>query len=305
MLAIQLIFPIISIFNIYILKNKKSIQQIALGYSIQSQIQSQIIKILFDNNTSLFQFQFFNFFAIDGLSLWLILLINIQMPIVILSVYKSSDKNQKIQIIFIGFWSVAVFIVKNIILFYISFEGVQIPLYFQITQYGSRNRKVHASYMFFIYTLFGSLFQFFAQIGLYIENGTGNYEIQLTQNFNLPHEYFLWFAFFICFAIKQPIVGFHTWLLAAHVESPTAGSVILAAILQKMGSYGQIRYSISLFPTATIYFRPFIMIICIISILYSALAALSQSDMKLIIAYSSVSHMGTATIGLFSNDIKP
>lgn len=241
-----------------------------------------------------------------------------QMPIVILSVYKSvagvnivggesslALKQILILLVFIGFWSIAVFLVQNILLFYISFEGALLPMYFLIIHYGSRNKKLHASYMFFLYTLAGSQCLFLGLLGLYLENGTGDYQVLLMNRNSIEattYEYILWVAFFICFSIKLPIVGFHGWLLAAHVEAPTSASVILAAILLKMGSYGLLRYSLPLFPQATEYFRPFVLVICLLSILYSSIAALSQSDMKMIIAYSSIGHMGTATLGLFSND---
>lgn len=327
MLTTLLIQPIISIQSIQIQRDSRSVQQIGLGYSILSLMQTQILMIQFDNNNaSMFQFQTEGSLislGIDGISQWLIWQVNMLMPIVIQSVYKDiptqvivngryalsnpvhTQQLMQIQLIFIGFWSVAVFMVQNILQFYISFEGVLIPLYYIITQYGSRNKKVHASYMFFIYTLLGSLFQFMAQLGLYLDYGTGDYQIQQMSRSALEpstYEYIQWIAFFICFAIKLPIVGFHGWLLSAHVESPTSGSVLQAAVLQKMGSYGLQRYSIPLFPVATEYFRPIIYVICIISIQYSSISAQSQSDMKIVIAYSSIGHMGTATLGLFSND---
>jgi NADH-quinone oxidoreductase subunit M len=307
--------------TIYFLKESRTILLVALVYSILSLLQTYHIMLLFDTeNASLFQFQEISgLIAIDGISLWLVWLVNMLMPIVILSVYKSvagvnviggqsslALKQILILLIFIGFWSIAVFLVQNILLFYISFEGALLPMYFLIIHYGSRNRKIHASYMFFIYTLAGSLCLFLALLGLYIENGTGDYQILLMNRNSLTdtttYEHILWIAFFICFSIKLPIVGFHGWLLAAHVEAPTSASVILAAILLKMGSYGLLRYSIPLFPYATEYFRPFVLVICLLSILYSSIAALSQADMKIVIAYSSIGHMGTATLGLFSND---
>lgn len=321
MLSILLVLPIQSMFTIYFQRDSRTILLVALIYSIQSLQQTYNIMQQFDTeNASLFQFQEINGqIGIDGISQWQIWQVNMLMPIVIQSVYKSvagvniiggesnlAQKQIQIQLIFIGFWSIAVFTVQNILLFYISFEGALQPMYFLIIHYGSRNRKIHASYMFFIYTLLGSLCLFLALLGLYIENGTGDYQILLMNRNSIIdsgiYENQMWIAFFICFSIKLPIIGFHGWLLAAHVEAPTSASVILAAILLKMGSYGLQRYSIPLFPYATEYFRPFVLVICILSIIYSSIAALSQSDMKIIIAYSSIGHMGTATLGLFSND---
>nr|YP_009659061.1 NADH dehydrogenase subunit 4 [Chytriomyces confervae]QCQ69059.1 NADH dehydrogenase subunit 4 [Chytriomyces confervae] len=331
MLSILLVLPLLSMLTISLLNSARSILLVALVYSILSLLHTYNLMLLFDSeSSSLFQMQstgpIEGLLAIDGISLWLIWLVNMLMPIVILSVYKSvaglnvnvvssrvsdegimasSIKQMLILLIFIGFWSVAVFLVQNILLFYISFEGALIPMYFLILHYGSRNKKIHASYMFFIYTLAGSLCLFLALLGLYLENGTGDYQILLMNRNSIEptsYELILWMAFFICFSIKLPIIGFHGWLLAAHVEAPTSASVILAAILLKMGSYGLIRYNIPLFPFATEYFRPFVVVLCVLGILYSSIAALSQSDMKIIIAYSSIGHMGTATLGLFSND---
>ena len=208
-------------------------------------------------------------------------------------------------IIIISFWSNAVFIVLDILWFYISFEAVQQPMYYLITNYGSRSKTqgVHASYMFVIYTQFGSQFLFIGLLTQYIQSGSFNYEILCTLPIDSSYQYILWISFFICFAVKQPIIPFHIWLLTAHVEGSTAASVILAAILQKFGSYGQIRYNIALFPIATQLFQPFIWTQAILSILYSSIAALSQIDMKLIIAYSSIGHVGTTVQGLFSNDL--
>lgn len=175
-------------------------------------------------------------------------------------------------------------------------------MFFLIGFYGGRNRKIHAAYQFFLYTLFGSLFLFQALIVLYLETGTTDYQVLLTIPISQNRQYFLWLAFFISLAIKIPMQPVHQWLPEAHVEAPTAASVILAAILLKQGSYGFIRYSIPLFPDASTYFTPLVCTMCIIGIIYSSVACLAQTDMKKIIAYSSIGHMNTATIALFTND---
>ena len=313
MLTIQQIQPIQAIIMIgserCVEGSRSDMVQIGIGMSIQGQIQSTIIMIQFDPNIDGFQFIGQNGkIGIDGMSLWQIWQVNMQMPIIILSIPTYSSNNYKIFVILcflLNFWSIAVFIVLDLLWFYISFEGVLIPMYFQIQTFGSRNRTkaIHASYMQLLYTLFGSQFLFIAQQGQYQVSGSMNYQIITTIPIKLSYQIPLWIAFFICFAIKLPQVPFHIWLLSAHVESPTAGSVIQAAILQKLGSYGQVRYSQTIQNEASNLFRPFIYTIAIISILYTSISALSQIDLKLIIAYSSVGHVGTTLLGLFSNDL--
>ncbi len=193
--------------------------------------------------------------------------------------------------------------VLDLLLFYISFEAILLPMFFLIGYYGSRDRKIEANNLFFLYTIFGSLFLLLSIIILILNTGTSDYEILLTMPINENQQLILWFGFFIALAIKMPMFPFHIWLPMAHTEAPTEGSVILAAILLKLGTYGFIRYSIPLFPYATAYFSPFIIMMAIIGVLYSCLAALSLIDLKQIIAYSSIGHMNVSIIGLFSNDL--
>ena len=202
-------------------------------------------------------------------------------------------KHKISQIQFISLWSINVFTVDNLILFYISYEGVLIPMYYLI-YYGSSNRKISASTYFIIYTLSGSLLILISILGQQIEHGTGYYDIL---QYDQGNNQIMWCTFFICFVVKQPIYGYHLWLIRAHVESPTAGSVLLAAIQLKLGSYGLIILTIPILPYDSAYLRPLIVVLSIISITYSTLAAFTQGDIKIIIAYSSIVHMGTATLG--------
>jgi proton-translocating NADH-quinone oxidoreductase chain M len=307
MLTILLIVPIIAIINIYI--SKRDSWRIGLIYSIINFIHTTYLIHIFDPLTSQFQYQYMTTYVtlgVDGISIWLIWLTNILMPILILSSYKSIKimiKPYLYNIFLINFWSIAVFMVLDLLYFYISFEAVLIPMFYLIGYYGSRNKKLSALYQFFLYTLFGSLFLLISIIFIYYLTGSTDYQIILTIPFTYNIQLILWLGFFLSFAIKVPMIPFHIWLPLAHTEGNTGASVILAAILLKLGTYGFIRFSIPLFPDACEYYLPFIAIIAIIGIIYSCISALSLIDLKQIIAYSSIAHMNVSIIGLFTNNI--
>jgi len=198
---------------------------------------------------------------------------------------------------------ILVFCVRDLLLFYIFFESVLIPMFIIIGVWGSRERKVRASYMFFLYTLFGSVLMLISILFIYFKTGTTDYETLLTVNFTTIEQRFIWLAFFASFASKIPMLPVHIWLPEAHVEAPTAGSVVLAGILLKLGSYGFLRFSLPLLPEASFYFTPFIFALSILGVIYPSLTAIRQTDLKRIIAYTSVAHMNLVMIGLFSANV--
>lgn len=276
---------------------------VALWGSILNWIHTNWIQLLFDPSVGMNQVS--GLLGIDGISQWQIWLVNMLQPIIIMSLWHQSQlRMMLIFVIQVVFWSIAVFMVLDIQQFYISFEGSLIPMYFQIIYFGSRNKKIHASQSFMLFTLTGSLFLFLAILSLWIQYGTTNYQLIRTQSPSGSDEIqqYCYQAFLIAFIIKLPLVPFHTWLIVTHTESPTVGSVIQAAIQQKMGSYGQIRYCIPLFPSAHLLLQPLILCQCVISIIYTSIAAISQIDIKQIIAYSSIGHQATATQGMYSNE---
>jgi proton-translocating NADH-quinone oxidoreductase chain M len=278
---------------------------------------SLFLWILFDKSNANFQYLFqipwisqFNlyfFLGLDGISLFFIILTTFLTPICLLISYESITKNVKefcILFFIIEFCLIIYFSTLDLIMFYIFFESVLIPMFLIIGIWGSRERKIKASYMFFIYTLAGSLFMFIAILHIFLTIGTTDYQLLYYCNFNLTYEKLYWLAFFLSFAVKVPMLPFHLWLPEAHVEAPTSGSVLLAGILLKLGSYGMIRFLIPLFPKASIYFAPYVFILCLISITYASLTAIRQMDLKKIIAYASVAHMNFIVMGLFSFTIQ-
>ena len=194
---------------------------------------------------------------------------------------------------------IGVFCALDLVLFYLFFEGGLIPMFLIIGIWGGK-RRVYASFKFFLYTLVGSLLMLLAILAMYGFAGTTDITVLLKTDFPKQMQFWLWLAFFASFAVKMPMWPVHTWLPDAHVEAPTAGSVILAAILLKMGGYGFIRFSLPMFPDASAYFAPLVFALSVIAIVYTSLVALVQEDIKKLIAYSSVAHMGFVTMGLFT-----
>lgn len=239
--------------------------------------------------------------GVDGISLLLVALTALLMPIVLVAsgAIQMRVRSYLITFLILETMMMGTFCATDIFLFYLFFEGVLIPMFLIIGIWGGENR-VYSTFKFFLYTLLGSIFSLIAIIAIYLTVGSTSFEAAVTHNFSFDMQVWLWIAFFASFAIKVPMWPFHTWLPFAHVEAPTAGSVILAAVLLKMGGYGFVRFSLPMFTEASIYFAPFMYALSIIAVIYTSLVAFVQQDMKKLIAYSSIAHMGFVTFGIFT-----
>ncbi len=244
--------------------------------------------------------------GVDGISLWFVLLSTFLTPVCILSsmgAVETRVKEYMIAFLVLETMMVGMFCAVDMILFYLFFEGVLIPMFIIIGVWGGA-RRVYAAFKFFLYTLLGSVLMLIAMLAMYLQAGTSDIgeliHFAMTSGFAKDMQIWLWLAFFASFAVKVPMWPVHTWLPDAHVEAPTAGSVILAGVLLKMGAYGFLRFSVPMLPYATEFFTPLVYTLSIVAVIYTSLVALVQEDMKKLIAYSSVAHMGYVTIGIFS-----
>ena len=317
-LLILILLPLLTSFFLFFVNNNnnKLIRTIATYSTSITFFISIFLLFLFDKSTIYFQglqeFKWLDFLninfviGIDGISLFFILLTTFLFPICILSSYNYIKFNNKffyINFLVMESILILVFSCLDIVFFYVFFEAVLIPMYLILGFFGSRERKILASYMFFIYTFVGSVLMLLAILFIYFYAGTSNYSVLLTYNFDPYLQKILWMAFFIAFAVKVPMLPFYIWLPEAHVEAPTPGSVILAGILLKLGTYGFLRFSIPLFPYANFYYTPFVYTLSILGLIYSSLVAIRQTDLKRIIAYASIAHMNLIMIGLYTNKI--
>ena len=291
--------------------NYQSSKYVALFTSFVNFLISIYLWYSFDNSISEFQFiedkewlrGFVNYkVGIDGISILFILLTTLITPLSIISINNSISSRLKeflIAILVMESLMIGVFCSLDLVIFYLFFEGGLIPMFLIIGIWGG-SRRVYSAFKFFLFTLLGSVLMLVAIITIYWTSGTTDV-IQLYElGIDWKYQNLLWLAFFSSFAVKTPMWPVHTWLPDAHVEAPTAGSVFLAAILLKLAGYGFIRFSIGLFPIASDFFTPLIYSLSLIAIVFISLVALMQDDMKKLIAYSSVAHMGFVTLGIFT-----
>ena len=311
--SLILIPTIGSIFLLFIKSTEKnnSIKYVALFTSLINFFLSLYLWKLFNNNISEFQFvetriwikNFINYkVGVDGISMLFIILATFITPLCIISVnnhVKIRLKEFLIAILLMETLMIGVFCSLDLIIFYLFFEGGLIPMFLIIGIWGG-NRRVYSAFKFFLFTLVGSVLMLIAIIYIYWLSGTTDVEQLYNLGIDSKYQNYLWLAFFSSFAVKTPMWPVHTWLPDAHVEAPTAGSVLLAAVLLKMAGYGFIRFSVGLFPVASTDFIPLIFTLSLIAIIYTSLVALMQDDMKKLIAYSSVAHMGFVTLGIFT-----
>lgn len=240
--------------------------------------------------------------GVDGISIFFVLLSTFLVPICILASWdaiKTRVKEYMIAFLVLETMMVGMFCALDMVLFYLFFEGVLIPMFLIIGVWGGP-RRVYAAFKFFLYTLLGSVLMLVAMLAIYLQAGTTDIEVLMDYALAPDLQKWLWLAFFASFAVKVPMWPVHTWLPDAHVEAPTAGSVILAGVLLKMGGYGFLRFSLPMFPEASVFFAPLVFWLSVIAIIYTSLVALVQEDMKKLIAYSSIAHMGFVTLGIFT-----
>lgn len=296
-------------------QSEAQMKRVALGTTLINFILSIVLWAEFDSSTSEYQFtQEFNqvnfchlHIGVDGISLYFVLLTTFITPICILSNWDNIKEQLKYFLmcfLVLETLLIAVFVVLDILLFYVFFESVLIPLFLIVGIWGGSATRVRAAFLLFLYTLFGSLFMLLAFLVIYYNVGSTDFQVVSLSEINLESQKLLWLAVFISMAIKTPLLPFHVWLPRAHAEAPLAGSVILAGLILKLATYGYMRILIQFLPDATSYFSPLVQTIAVITLIYASLATLRQTDFKALVAYSSIGHMAVVVLGLFSNTIQ-
>ncbi len=293
---------------------EKNIKNIGLLTSFTNLLLSLQVLFMYNKFSSSFQFiekftivkaiDFSYHIGVDGISLLFVILSNFLMFIVVLSSSHSMKRYKEyiICLLFLQLAMIGMFVSLDIIMFYVFFELVLVPMFIIIGIWGGKER-IYASYKMFLYTFLGSIVMLVAIIKIILVAQTSNLLTLMTVVFDKDLQKYLWIAFFLAFAVKVPMVPLHTWLPDAHVQAPTGGSVILAGVLLKFGIYGFIRFSLPLFPFATVEFAPIVQALSVIAVIYASLIAFAQTDIKKVIAYSSIAHMGFVTAGVFSLNI--
>ena len=316
-LSLVIFLPTVGALFVFIVRGDertvaRNARMTALWTSLITFALSLGIWIDFDNSTASFQFVeraewipilgASYHLGVDGISMLFVILSTFLTPLCVLASWESIQSRVKeymIAFLLLETFMVGMFCALDFVLFYIFFEGVLIPMFLIIGVWGGANR-VYAAFKFFLYTLTGSVLMLVAVMVIYFDAETTDIPRLIGIGFDPELQIWLWLAFFASFAVKVPMWPVHTWLPDAHVEAPTAGSVILAGVLLKMGAYGFLRFSLPMLPVASDFFAPFVFTLSVIAIVYTSLVALAQEDMKKLIAYSSVAHMGFVTIGIFT-----
>jgi proton-translocating NADH-quinone oxidoreductase chain M len=307
--------PLLGSFFLVVVSLKYS-KQIGLSITCITFLFSLLLLLFFDKSLGTFQFGtsqiwFLGYtlifsLGIDGISLFFVLLTTLLVPICLLISWNNIThfiKTYLVLFLILEAMLIGVFCILDLLLFYIFFESVLIPMFLIIGVWGSRERKMRAAFLFFLYTLFGSVSMLISILYIYYQVGTTDYRVLLTFSFSFLEQKFLWFSFFLSFGTKVPMVPVHLWLPEAHVEAPTSGSVILAGVLLKLGTYGFLRFSLPLFPEACFYFSPFVYCLAGVSVVYTSFTAIRQTDFKRIIAYTSIAHMNIVVLGIFSFNV--
>jgi NADH-quinone oxidoreductase subunit M len=310
-LSVLIIVPLIGAGVTFFLKGDQAVKAWGLLVTLITAALSVPLFTNWDFATSRYQFaeltEWFPFLnlnyvvGVDGISVLLVLLTTFVMPLCVLCSWtyiKDRFKEFILVTLLMEASMIGVFISLNTVLFFIFWEAMLVPMYLLIAVWGGE-RKDYASIKFFLYTLLGSIFLLVSIVALYIKTGTFFIPELMAQDFSFSFQMWIFLSFTLAFAIKIPMFPFHTWLPAAHVEAPVAGSVILASILLKMGGYGFLRFCLPMAPAATVYCVPYLIFFSVVSIVVGGYLALGQSDIKKLIAYSSVGHMGFVTLGIF------
>lgn len=325
LLSLIIIFLFFGIINLFFINDKNIFFAKTLSLVISSIVLILSVSLLlkFDsfptiinnflsiNSESCLSFNNSNFILtlnLNGIGLFFFVLSSLLIFLCILFLVNSQNddnniKNYLLNLLIIELFLLLVFSVTDLFLFYVFFEAILIPMYLLIGIWGSRQRKVRAVYLFFFYTLCGSIMMLLGILYIFSVFGTLNLDYLATVKFTKLEQIVLWLCFFLSFASKIPMFPFHIWLPEAHVEAPTVGSVLLAGILLKLGVYGFLRFSLTLFPEGSLFFSPLVYLLSIVGVLYASLNAIRQTDLKRIIAYSSIAHMNLVTIGIFSFNI--
>lgn len=324
MLTSLLIIPILGVLALSPMQegSESRMKKLALLVTLLNFVVSLVLWGEFDSNSSQYQFtadwvnlSFCHFhIGVDGLSLYFVLLTTFTMPICILASWDNVKHNLKyflIAFLMVEAFLIAFFVVLDLLLFYVFFESVLVPLFLVVGIWGAvspgdpeNKTRIRASFLLFLYTLFGSLFMLLAFLVIIYNVGTSDLQMISLADISFESQKILWLAIFLSFAIKTPLVPFHMWLPRRHVEAPLAGSIVLAGLILKLAVYGFLRILIPLLPEATAYFSPLVQTIAVITLVYSSLTTLRQTDFKCLVAYSSIAHMSVVVAGIFSNTVQ-